>query len=118
MLSIVPSKDIETIAIEVEGRASKADIEKLDHVIRDKVSEKGHFNMYAIIYKVEDSTLFDAADSAEIDRQSWSQARKFAVISERDWTSTASGWQGFAAGLETRYFKLDEMNDAWEWMQE
>ena len=48
MLSIVPSKDIETIAFEVEGRASKADIEKLDHVIRDKVSEKGHFNMYAI----------------------------------------------------------------------
>lgn len=118
MLSIVPSKDIETIAIEVEGRASKADIEKLDHVIRDKVSEKGHFNMYAIIYKVEDSTLFDAADSAEIDRQSWSQARKFAVISEKDWTSAASGWQGFAEGLETRHFKLDEMNDAWEWMQE
>lgn len=118
MLSIVPSKDIETIAIEVEGRASKADIEKLDHVIRDKVSEKGHFNMYAIIYKVEDSTLFDAADSAVIDRHSWSQARKFAVISERDWTSAASGWQGFAEGLETRHFKLDEMNDAWEWMQE
>ncbi|WP_434401123.1 STAS/SEC14 domain-containing protein [Planococcus sp. 11815] len=118
MLSIVPSKDIETIAIEVEGRASKADIEKLDHVIRDKVSEKGHFNMYAIIYKVEDSTLFDAADGAVIDRHSWSQARKFAVISERDWTSAASGWQGFADGLETRHFKLDEMNDAWEWMQE
>lgn len=118
MLSIVPSKDIETIAIEVEGRASKADIEKLDHVIRDKVSEKGHFNMYAIIYKVEDSTLFDAADSAEIDRHSWSKARKFAVISERDWTQAARGWQGFAEGLETRHFKLDEMNDAWEWMQE
>lgn len=118
MLSIVPSKDIETIAIEVEGRASKADIEKLDHVIRDKVSEKGRFNMYAIIYKVEDSTLFDAADSAVIDRHSWSQARKFAVISEKDWTAATSGWQGFADDLETRHFNLDEMNDAWEWMQE
>lgn len=118
MLSIVPSKDVETIAIEVEGRASKADIEKLDHVIKEKVNEKGHFNVYAIIYKVEDSTLFDAADSAEIDHESWSHARKFAVISERDWTETANGWRSFAGELETRHFNLDEMNDAWEWMQE
>ncbi|MBT2581508.1 STAS/SEC14 domain-containing protein [Planococcus sp. ISL-109] len=118
MLSIVPSKDEETIAIEVEGRASRADIEKLNHVIRDKVNEKGHFNMYAIIYQVEDSTLFEAADSAQIDRESWGRARKFAVISEKDWTSATQNWQNFAGELETRHFNLDEMNDAWDWMQE
>ena len=50
MLTLVPSKDVHTIAVEVNGKVKKEDMEKLDKVIQEKFEGQGKFNVYAVVY--------------------------------------------------------------------
>lgn len=118
MLSFVPSKDMETIAIEFEGTATREDALKIDKIIQEKFADKGKFNIYAIINEVEDSTFSGFGKSMQVNMDAWNQFHKFAVISSVPLADQLTEMESLLPKLEVRHFQLDEMNKAWEWIQE
>ncbi|ANU09128.1 hypothetical protein A1A1_00490 [Planococcus antarcticus DSM 14505] len=118
MLSFVPSKDTETIAIEFEGTATREDAAKIDKIIQDKFADKGKFNIYAIINDVQDSTFTGFGESMQVNMEAWNQFHKFAVISSTHLTDQLAEMEKLLPKLKVKHFEMDEMNKAWEWIQE
>ncbi|EGA89057.1 hypothetical protein GPDM_12562 [Planococcus donghaensis MPA1U2] len=118
MLSIVPSKDVETIAIEFEGAVTHEDAMKIDKIIQDKYADKGRFNIYAIISEENGATFEGLEESMRKNREAWNHFHKFAVISSSHGEEQLVEMKLLLPDIEVKYFKLDEMNEAWEWIQE
>ncbi|TWT04425.1 STAS/SEC14 domain-containing protein [Planococcus sp. CPCC 101016] len=118
MLSFVPSKDTETIAIEFEGAATKEDALKIDKIIQDKFADKGKFNIYAVINEVEGSAFTGLGESMQVNMEAWNQFHKFAVISSSYLEGQLAEMENMLPHLEVKHFQMDEMIEAWEWIQE
>ncbi|ANU26680.1 STAS/SEC14 domain-containing protein [Planococcus versutus] len=118
MLSFVPSKDEETIAIEFEGTATHEDAMKIDRIIQEKFADKGKFNIYAIINNVEGPAFSGLEESMQVNMKAWHQFHKFAVISANSLPEQSAEVENLLPKLQVKYFNLDEMNDAWDWIQE
>lgn len=118
MLSFVPSKDTETIAIEFEGAATKEDALKINKIIQEKFADKGKFNIYAVINEVEGTAFTGFEDSLQVNMDAWNQFHKFAVISSTHMMDQVAEMENLLPKLEVKHFQMDEMNEAWEWIQE
>ncbi|WP_394120993.1 STAS/SEC14 domain-containing protein [Planococcus donghaensis] len=118
MLSFVPSKDTETIAIEFEGTATREDALKIDKIIQEKFEDKGKFNIYAVINGVEDAVFTGLGESMQVNMDAWNQFHKFAVISSTHLKEQLAEMESLLPKLEVKHFQMDEMNEAWEWIQE
>ena len=118
MLSFVPSKDMETIAIEFEGTATKEDAVKINKIIQDKFADKGKFNIYAVINDVPGSTFTGLGESMQVNMDAWNQFHKFAVISSTHLKEQLAEVESLLPKLEVKHFQMEEMNEAWEWIQE
>ncbi|MCH4827673.1 MAG: STAS/SEC14 domain-containing protein [Planococcus sp. (in: firmicutes)] len=118
MLSIVPSKDVETIAIEFEGAVTHEDAMKIDKIIQDKYVDKGQFNIYAIISEEKGASFHGLEESIRLHKEAWNHFHKFAVISSSHGEEQLVEMKLLLPDIEVKYFKLDEMNEAWEWIQE
>ncbi len=117
MLTIRPSKDIHTIAVEVNGKVEKEDMMKLDKVIQEKFEDQGKFNVYAIVYDFDGAGLGAVAQELKIDVKRWSQYAKLAVLSEDKKIQAMTEASGLLPGVKTKHFALDEMEEAWSWIQ-
>lgn len=118
MLSFVPSKDTETIAIEFEGAATKEDALKIDKIIQEKFADKGKFNIYAIINEAEGTPFSGIEESVQVNMDAWNQFHKFAVISSMQMMDHVAEMETLLPKLEIKHFQLDEMKEAWDWIQE
>ncbi|WP_186725681.1 STAS/SEC14 domain-containing protein [Planomicrobium sp. CPCC 101110] len=117
MLTLVPSKDFHTIAVEVNGKVKKEDLEKLDKVIQEKFEEDGKFNVYAVVYDFDGAAFKAVAEEVKIDVKRWSQYGKMAVVSDNKWLKGLTEASGYLPGVKTEHFTLTEMEKAWEWIQ-
>ncbi|PSL40280.1 SpoIIAA-like protein [Planomicrobium soli] len=117
MLTLVPSKDIRTIAVEVNGKVRKEDMEKLDKVIQEKFEEDGKFNVYAVVYDFDGAAFKAVAEEVKIDIKRWSQYGKLAVVSDNKGLKGLTEASGYLPGVKTKHFSLEEMEEAWGWIQ-
>lgn len=118
MLTLVPSKDMETIAVEIEGHVTQDDLLKLDKVIQEKFSEKGEFNLYAILYHFEGASFKALLEELKIDVERWSQYNKLAVISDDEKLEKFVETSDLLPSIKTKHFDIDQMEAAWEWIGE
>ncbi|MGI2328571.1 STAS/SEC14 domain-containing protein [Planococcus sp. YIM B11945] len=117
MLTLVPSKDFHTIAVEVNGNVEEEDMEKLDKAIQEKFEDKGTFNVYAMVYDFDGLSLQAAAKEVKIDVHRWSQYAKMAVLSDNKKLQGMTEASGLMPGIKTKHFNLNESEEAWEWLQ-
>ncbi|TWT02504.1 STAS/SEC14 domain-containing protein [Planomicrobium sp. CPCC 101079] len=117
MLTLVPSKDTRTIAVEVNGKVKKEDMEKLDKVIQEKFAEDGEFNVYAVIYDFDGASFKAAAEEVKIDVKRWSQYAKMVVVSDSKGLKGLTDASGYLPSVKTKHFPLNEMEEAWEWIK-
>jgi hypothetical protein len=117
MLTLVPSKDVQTIAVEVNGKVKKEDMEKLDKVIQEKFEDHGKFNVYAVVYEWDGVSFKAVAEEVKIDIKRWSQYAKMAVISDNKMLKGLTEASGYLPGVKTKHFPLSEMEEAWGWIQ-
>lgn len=117
MLTLVPSKDVHTIAVEVDGKVKKEDMEKLDKVIQEKFEEDGTFNVYAVVYDFDGATFKAVAEELKIDVKRWSQYAKLAVISDNSMIKGLTEASGYLPKVKTKHFPLTEMDSAWDWIK-
>lgn len=118
MLTLVPSKDVDTIAVEIEGHVIEEDLAKLDKVIKEKFSEKGEFNLYAILYHFEGASLKALAEEMKIDLKRWSQYKKMAVISGDKTVEKLVETSDLLPAIKTKHFDINQMETAWKWIIE
>lgn len=117
MLSFIPSQDSQTLAFEISGTVTKEDLKKLEQEIEKQFSEDQQFNAYAIMQQPEMPTFKAIAEEAKIDMKRWSQYRKLAVVSEKNWLETITNLGGFLPGIEAKHFNMDETQQAWSWIK-
>lgn len=118
MLTLVPSKDMKTIAVEIEGHVTKDELLKLDKVIQEKFSEKGEFNLYAILYHFEGASLKAMLEEMKIDIKRWSQYNKLAVISDDEKLEKMVEASDVLPSIKTKHFDINQMEAAWQWISE
>lgn len=117
MLSFIPSKDANTIAVEFDGEATKEDLDKVDLAIQDKFQDKEKFNMYAVMRDIDGATMKAMVKELEVDAKRWRQYDKLAVISEKNWLETMTDISDYLPGIKAKHFNVDEMDEAWRWIQ-
>ncbi|MDN7243083.1 STAS/SEC14 domain-containing protein [Planococcus sp. N028] len=117
MLTLVPSKDSSTIALEVNGKVKKEDMEKLDKVIQEKFKDHGKFNVYAVVHEFDGVTFKAMAEEVKIDIKRWNQYAKLAVISDNKSLKGLTEASGYLPKVKTKHFPLGEMEEAWEWIR-
>lgn len=118
MLTLVPSKDMETIALEFHGKATEEELEKLDKVIQEKFDDKGKFNIYLIVHYFDGASFQSMLEGMKMDVKRWSQYHKMAIISEERWLKPMAEFSNLLPGIKAEHFKMDEMEKAWEWIKE
>lgn len=117
MLSFIPSKDPDTIAVEFEGKAVKEDLVKVDQEIQKRFKDKEKFNVYAIIHEVDGATPKALLEDAKLDVKRWSQYNKMAVVSDKNWLEKMTGLSDILPGVEAKHFRMEEADKAWDWIK-
>ncbi|PWA09686.1 STAS/SEC14 domain-containing protein [Pueribacillus theae] len=118
MLSFLPSKDEKTIAIQFEGKATKEDAENLDNKVEELFRSEEPFNILAILYEVEGSTVKGMMEGIKFDAKRWKQLQKLAVVSDREWVARMTNIGKYLPGIQSKHFEKDELEQAWEWIKE
>ncbi|MFC2947011.1 SpoIIAA family protein [Virgibacillus sediminis] len=117
MFRILPSRDPSTICVEVEGKATGEDAEKMDQHVKETFGENEPFNILAIIKHIEGTTLQGLMKGPKVDAKRWDQFRKFAVVSEKKWIETSVKIGDILPGVTTKHFGKNELEEAWDWIK-
>ncbi len=118
MLSFFTSKDEQTLALEVEGKVTKEDLEKFDNIVFEKFRNDQKFNVYAVIGDIDRPSAGAVFQELAVDAKRWSQYNKLAVVSEQDWHDKLTGMIDKLPGVQVKHFPLDQAEQAWDWIKE
>ncbi|RFU61235.1 SpoIIAA family protein [Peribacillus glennii] len=117
MLSIFPSKDKSTIAIEFAGKATKEDAQNLDRYVQNNFEENEKFNFLAIMHDIDGMTAKGIVNGVKFDVKRWKQFNKFAVISDKKWIEELAEAGTHLPGIKARHFNKGQENEAWDWIK-
>ncbi|MBM7693926.1 hypothetical protein JOC77_003370 [Peribacillus deserti] len=118
MLSILPSRYDDTIAVEFSGKAIKEDAEKLEQNVQQRFNDHTHFNILAVMQDLDGSTFQGMVHGLKFDAKRWSQFNKFAVISEKNWLKNAAQLGNILPGIKSKHFTKDQVEEAWDWIKD
>ncbi|WP_070119643.1 STAS/SEC14 domain-containing protein [Bacillus marinisedimentorum] len=118
MLTILPSRDEQTVVIEVSGKAAEEDAEKMDQYVKRYFGEDEPFNVLAFISDLDGATLQGMIEGVKLDAKRWGQYNKFAVVSPQDILEKGTEIGDILPGIETKQFESDEVEEAWNWIEE
>ncbi len=118
MLTILPSRDDHTVAIEVTGKATGEDAEKMDQYVKRYFGKDEPFNVLAFINDLNGATMKGMIEGTKVDAKRWGQYNKFAVVSSQDTVEKGTEIGNILPGITTKHFEPDEVEDAWEWIQQ
>lgn len=116
MFTILPGRYPHTIAIEINGKATEEDAEKLDHYVKANYKEGEDFNLFIKINDIDGTTLKGLVDGIKFDAKHWSQFKKIAVLSEKNWIEKAAELWVIAPGITTKHFTKEQEEEAWNWL--
>ncbi|WP_153462785.1 STAS/SEC14 domain-containing protein [Sediminibacillus terrae] len=118
MLSILPSQDEKTIAVQFSGEATKEDAKRLEEHVKEEFPEGDSFNVLAVIHDIEGSSLKGMAEGMKFDAKHWEQFDKFAVVTAKDGVESFAKIGKYLPGISVRQFDKDQLSEAWDWLQE
>ncbi|MFA1819400.1 STAS/SEC14 domain-containing protein [Virgibacillus oceani] len=117
MIKILPSRNPETVHVEINGKLTSEDAEKVDVHVEDLYGDDGQFNILAVFKELDGTTLQSLLKGMKVDMKRWNQMNKFAVVSEKDWVENASKTGKILPGITVAYFEMDEVEKAWKWLE-
>ena len=118
MITLLESRDAATIALEVNGKATQQDAEKLERTVQERFGDEKPFNLLGIVNDLDGSTGKGMLKGLKFDTAHWKQFRKIAVVSEENWIKNFTESASVLPGIKTKHFKKDEMEFAWHWLQQ
>ena len=118
MLTCLPSKDPSTIAVEMSGKSTEEDAQKLDQFVNEHIVDGKEFNLLAVIDNVDGASLKGLAEGIKFDTKRMNQFNKIAIIADTSWSTIISSLGNFVPGIEAKHFKTGQLDEAWEWITE
>ncbi|GAB3792550.1 SpoIIAA family protein [Virgibacillus kimchii] len=118
MIRILPSRHDDTICVEINGKLTAEDARSVDDHAGELYGDKSDFNILAIFKELEGTTIKSLLKGMKVDMKRWNQMKKFAVVSEKDWVENASKAGKILPGITVEYFEMDEVEKAWQWLDE
>lgn len=118
MLEILKSRDPSTVALSFEGKATREDAERLDEHVKFHFREDEKFNVLAFINEIDGTTIPGVINGLKVDMKRWNQFNNFAIISDKELVGNLASLANYLPGLRVKYFKADQLGEAWEWILE
>ena len=118
MLTFLPSKDPSTIAVEMSGKSTEEDAQKLDQFVKEHIVDGKEFNLLAVIDNVDGASLKGLAEGIKFDTKRMNQFNKIAIIADTSWSTIISSLGNFVPGIEAKHFETGQLDEAWDWITE
>lgn len=107
------------LGIRITGEISEDEHLKIDAMIRTAIAKWGRLR---ILIVVKHYPSFSSAEALYEDlrmvKKNAEHIQRMAIVGDRQWKSTWVGIFGLFSGIETNYFQLDQVQEAWQWINE
>ncbi len=116
MIRILETEKSNLIALKLESKISKNDVEKIQPLIH-KITGKGRkADFYFEIHDFHGYNLQGFWADLKVDASHLSDYGKMAIVGEKKWQEWASKVTDFFANSEVKYFDLAQKKEAMEWI--
>lgn len=117
MFKFLPSRNPSVIALEIDGKATGEDAQKLGQYVKENFGEHKNFHVFAIIQGLDGATWKGLIEGPKFDAKHWNQFKKFAIVSEKKWVESAVKVGDYLPGVTTAHFDKDQVDKAWDWLK-
>lgn len=120
MFEILPESSDRCIGFKISGKVSADDYSQLLPRLDEAIAAHGTINLLVV---VDDFDGYDSLDAAKADwrfgTHEYRQVRKAAFVSDGKWAARAIRiMDPFTRNTDERTFALDQIDDAWAWINE
>lgn len=118
MIEILPQSTDKTIGFKISGKVAAEDYDILLPRLDEAISAHGKINLLVLM---GDFKGWSGLDAAKVDykmgTQQYRQVEKAAFIGEKSWQAwTVKIMDPFTRRTEERFFEIDELDEAWQWV--
>jgi hypothetical protein len=120
MMEILPQSTESCIGFKVSGKVTAEDYDVLLPKLDEAISAQGKINLLVVMGDFEGYKDLDAMkDDFKFGTQQYRQVEKAAFVVDKKWQQ----WMvkiidPFTRRTKERYFELDQLDDAWQWIKE
>ena len=120
MIEILPESTETSIGFKVSGKIEAADYEVLVARVNEAINKHGRINLLALMGEFEGVKGFDTLKAdLSFGTQEYRQVDKAAFVGEKTWQEwMVKIMDPFTRRTDERYFELDQLDAAWECVQE
>ena len=119
MIEILAESTESCVGFKVRGKVSAEDYDVLLPVLDQAIQEHGRINLLAVMGDLEGWDGLDAAKADfDLGRQQYRQVDRAAFVGEKKWQEwMVKIMDPFTRRTEEKYFPLDELDQAWAWVE-
>ncbi len=105
------------IAIRITGEITDNEHLQIDKLLSERIAQHKRIRLFIVVMHY---TSFNSAEALYEDMRMVKlradNIDKMAVVGDRQWKDTWVALFGLFSRLETRYFQIDQIEDAWQWI--
>lgn len=116
MFRVLDLTNKDLIAIQIDGKISKSDYDKITPLIEKTVKEYGKIKLYIQIDNIEGIELKAFAEDVKTYFKHFSDINKIAVVGENDWQKFWSKLASPFVSGEIKFFRHEEVVEARKWI--
>jgi hypothetical protein len=107
------------LALKITGEITENEHEQIDRLLSAHISQWGRIRLFLT---VKHYASFSSAEALYEDlrmvKLHSENIERMAVVGDRPWKSTWVGLFGLFSRLETDYFEMHQIEEAWQWITE
>lgn len=120
MFEILPQSTETCISFKVSGKVTAEDYDAILPKLDEAISEHGKINLLILMDDFKGYGDLEAAkDDFEFGTHQYRQVEKAAFVGEKKWMEwMVKIMDPFTRRTDERFFVLDQLDEAWQWVQE
>ncbi len=105
------------LAFKITGEITKKEHQELDHLMRKRIAERDRIRLFIVVMHYPSFNSAEALyEDLRMVKLHSDHIDRLAVVGDRIWKQTWVGVFGLFSGIETDYFELNQIDDAWQWI--
>lgn len=105
------------VAFRITGEITDQEHHQIDQLLSERIAQYQRIRLFIV---VKHYTSLNSAEALYEDMRMVKlhadHIDKMAVVGDRPWKETWVALFGLFSGLETQYFQIDQIEDAWQWV--